>query len=284
MSGDVIPPDPWDVLIALLDGFRTSVRRATAARVSGAALRASGKELVQHYFRVARPTLEPLQLGGLQELDEMMHDLLQLTNGRAQRSTYISLLGRVRQALSSLEGQREVRIGQSQSTGHSAVAVTTITTAPTDVELRIIRALERLVPSAALSYQQALADLASPNRVSFRGPANELREALREVLDQLAPDEDVVQGPGYTAEVGQTRPTQTQKVRYILRLQGVSRTAREAPEYAVRLVEEAFAMFARSAYQRSNISTHVAETRREVMQMKMYVDSVLSELLEIHAG
>src|SRR6202011_3268720 len=52
---------------------------------------------------------------------------------------------------------------------------------------KIIKTLEGLVPPAALSYRQAIADLSDDNRVSFRGPALELREALRETLDHLAP-------------------------------------------------------------------------------------------------
>lgn len=65
-------------------------------------------------------------------------------------------------------------------------------------------------------------------------------------------------------------------------MQGVSGGARSAPEKAAELTEELFASFARSTYERSNIPTHVASAKRDVQQMKMYVDSVLAELLQIH--
>ncbi|HEU0018349.1 MAG TPA: hypothetical protein VFQ31_08360 [Methyloceanibacter sp.] len=55
-------------------------------------------------------------------------------------------------------------------------------TAPhTDEDEHIIRKLDALVPSAALSYKQAILDLRDDSRVSFYGPALELREALREI-------------------------------------------------------------------------------------------------------
>jgi hypothetical protein len=154
----------------------------------------------------------------------------------------------------------------------------------TDVEARIITTLEQLVPTAALSYQQALQDLATgTERLSFRGTANELREALRETLDHLAPDEDVMAAAGFALEQGQTRPTQRQKVRFILRSRHVPETARAAPENSVALVDELTGSLARASYVRSSISAHIASTRQEVRQMKMYVDSVLAELLQVHA-
>lgn len=277
-------PDPWELLISLLASFRARLSRSPGDRVSSVELRGAGKEVVQHYFRVARPELENLKLDGVGAMDGLMQALLELTNGRGQRTRYLSVLARMRQSLAGLEAQRELRLGQRQAQQSLQTAQgSPVAPGPSDTEQRIVAALERLVPTAALSYRQALADLSSRGRVSFRGPANELREAFREVLDELAPDEDVMQERGYQPEEGRTTPTQAQKVRYILRSQGASGTARRAPEQAAALVEEMFAAFARSTYQRSNIAAHIASTRREVLQMKMYVDSVLAELLQIHA-
>jgi len=39
------------------------------------------------------------------------------------------------------------------------------------------------------------------------------------------------------------------------------------------------ASFARSTYERSSISAHVASSRNEVLQMKNYLNAVLTELL-----
>lgn len=51
-----------------------------------------------------------------------------------------------------------------------------------------------------MAYQQALLDLATPDRLSWRGPATDLREALRETLDVLAPDDEAKAMPGFKLE------------------------------------------------------------------------------------
>ena len=38
---------------------------------------------------------------------------------------------------------------------------------------------------------------------------------------------------------------------------------------------------ARSLYDRGSLATHVVTTRKEVRQLKLYVDALLAELLEI---
>lgn len=72
---------------------------------------------------------------------------------------------------------------------------------------RIVEKLEAIVPSAALSYKQAIFDLRDDQRLSFRGPALELRESLREILDVLAPDNEVTGSAGYVQERDRTGPT-----------------------------------------------------------------------------
>jgi len=87
---------------------------------------------------------------------------------------------------------------------------------------------------------------------------------------------------GFTLEANRTTPTQKQKVRYVLRSRRMSATATRAPEETVALVDELTASVTRSTYERTNVSAHVASVRQEVLQLKMYVDTVLAELLEIH--
>lgn len=106
---------------------------------------------------------------------------------------------------------------------------------------------------------------------------------MRETLDYLAPDAEVIAEPGFEFEKGTTRPTQRQKALYVLKKRRLSREAIRAPELAVSMVDELGAAIARSAYTRGSISAHGAGSAQEVRQLKMYVDAVLAELLEIHA-
>jgi hypothetical protein len=163
-----------------------------------------------------------------------------------------------------------------------AVAASVVQVAKSTVEQAILTTLQQVVPTAALSYEQGCRDLGDGQRISFRGVASEFRECLREVLDHLAPDKEVMAQQGFRLEEGQKKPTMKQKARFILRARGQSTTAARAPEDAVSTVEERFAGLARSAYERSSISAHVTTSKGEVIQIKMYVDTVLAELLEIH--
>lgn len=66
------------------------------------------------------------------------------------------------------------------------------------VDDRILAALEMLaIEGPARSYRQAALDLDGEERISWRGTVADLREALREVLDFLAPDAQVMGQPGF---------------------------------------------------------------------------------------
>src|SRR5690606_15137466 len=108
--------------------------------------------------------------------------------------------------------------------------------------------------------------------------------ALREVLDHLAPDADVIKSDGFKLEKNTQRPTMKQKARFILKARGASKNALSSPQDAVQRIEDSAASLARSIYTRSSISTHAATSKGEVMTMKMYIDTVLSELLQVHGS
>lgn len=148
-------------------------------------------------------------------------------------------------------------------------------------ERAILDTLAALLPSCAASYEQALRDIAQGARVSWRGTATELRETLREVMDHLAPDDKVAATPNFQLEASQNRPTQKQKVRYILKARRSSSAAVTVAEASLDTVEEAVATLARSTYQRGSVSTHIGTTGKEIKSLKRYVDALLAELLEV---
>jgi hypothetical protein len=148
----------------------------------------------------------------------------------------------------------------------------------TEEDQQIIAKLDALVPSAALSYKQAILDLADDGRISFRGPALELREALRELLDHLAPDGEVMAVPGYVQEKDRTGPTMKQKARFIMK-KG-KRSSSDAPEQTVTAFEEAIAGLTRAVYQLSSKATHVAGERQAVVQLRRYVVAIFHAIIE----
>lgn len=267
--------DSWDALRNSVTQLQKSISESNATHINTQSLKDAAKRLVQQYFRAVRPELEGIGVdeAKLTAADSEMQALLGLANSRNRKSSYVAILRNVRTQFDELELARELRLGQARAR----------TPVQSTVETQILATLSKLVPSAGLSYQQALNDLQEERRVSFRGTANELRETMRETLDHLAPDEDVESSDGFKLAKNHTKPTQKQKVRYILRSRGISGTARQTPEATASLVDELTASVTRASFERGNLSAHIASTGQEVRQLKMYVDSVLAELLEIHA-
>jgi predicted pPIWI-associating nuclease len=108
-----------------------------------------------------------------------------------------------------------------------------------------------------------------------------LREVLRDVIDHLAPDEQVINSSSFQLEEALQHPTQKQKVRYVLRARRSSSAARNVAEASLQTVDEAVATLARSTYQSGSASTHVGASSKEIRNLKHYVDALLAELLEV---
>src|SRR6266567_1527624 len=97
------------------------------------------------------------------------------------------------------------------------------------------------------------------------------REALRETLDHLAPDNDVVSEKGCKLESGLPKPTMKQKVCFILRKRGIKKAALDNPAQAAQAVEDTVGGFVRSVYTRSSVSTHTPIDKREVLRIRDWV-------------
>jgi Predicted pPIWI-associating nuclease len=274
-----VASEPWRDFSDQVHELRKAVDRFRGERLGSAEFLTDARAVAQQYFRFTRPELVRLGFTGpdLAHLDNEMRALLRLASTRSRRSAYGRLLASVVNRLHPVEAAREMRLGE-----HMAAAAAETMPIVTEIEAETIRTLERLIPTAALAYRQALLDLSRKDRLSYRGTADELREVLRETLDHLAPDEDVTTSRGFKYEKNQTTPTQRQKVRYILRSRGLSAAETRPAEDATTLVEELTGSLARSTYTRGSVASHVGAARHEAQQIKMYVETVLADLLEIH--
>jgi hypothetical protein len=263
-------------LVAQLD---REVKATKGQSISSRALHSLAREMVEQYTGIVRPGLARSGFtdAELEEVDAEMEGALRLATGTKTRKAYMDSGRKVRKSLRELDIARVMRAGaaSSQDDAHGQAARTTI-------DGRILQALDQILPAAAASYEQALMDLDDPGRISYRGVANELREVLREVLDYYAPDDAL------TAAGVKPHPdhgfTQKQKVRYIMRQRGLPENAREAPERTVEMIEAAMASLARATSIRASISAHVSTGRPEARTVKPYVEVVLADLLNVHAG
>lgn len=270
--------DSWEEFAEKIRELEALLAQSHAHTVRGKRTREVARSLAQQFLREVRPHLAELAVpeASIARFDTPVRELLDASHQHAERAAYLRRLAEIRKVHTEVAPLREIQIGARASAIGQPIAVLT------PIEQSIVRTLEGLSATAARSYQQAVVDLSGPPRHSYRGVAHELREALRETLDHFAPDADVMAESGFQLEKGLSRPTHRQKALYVLRKRRVSAGARRAPEEAVAMVEELGASIARSTYTRGSISAHGQASATEVRQMKMYVDAVLADLLEVH--
>lgn len=258
-------------LLSDLERERKSLNKVAGHQLNSAAARASLREFVERYFNKVRPLLvdNSARSPHVETVDSAMQELLALCHRRGTTQRYRELLKTIKGSLVHLDSY--LLSSTSRNEGQTR----------TLVDMRIVTTLRALLPSAALSYEQALIDLDQPERLSWRGPATDLREALRETLDHLAPDTDVKGSAGYKQEADTRGPTMKQKVRYILKNRGVSKMLAAPAEDATVSIDEAIGNFVRSVYTRSSVSTHTPTDKNEVLRILDFVRVVLCELLEV---
>ncbi len=259
-------------MLTRLDGLAAQLRRGTSVNVNDQDSKQVAITLAKTYFAELRPSIvnsagDPTVIAAH---DEKWQHLIRLAHGNNARRTYVKTVKGLRRELAAFNVATLV--------AHTNPADTPPLTA---TEKMLIDTLERLVPSAAISYRQGLLDLRSQSRLSYRGTAAEFREALREVLDHLAPDDKVAAQPGFKLEQAQTKPTMKQKVKFVLTSRGKNKTQRESTEKSASLVEELSGEITRAIYNRASVAAHVHESKREVEQIRRYVDTIMYDLLEL---
>ena len=257
-------------LIAEVEKARTDLNRVNNPQLHSAKARASLREIVERYFNEVRPSIDGASTAAqhIEGVDTAMQALLALCHKKGSVQKYRDLLRQAKGHLIHLDSGIVASAGRQGEDNR------------TEQDVRIVTTLRALLPSAALSYEQALLDLSGGDKLSWRGPAADLREALRETLDHLAPDKDVQASAGYKQEPNTNGPTMKQKVRYILRNRGQSKATAATTEDATATIDEAMGAFVRSVYTRSAVSTHTPAERGEVMRLRDLVRVVLGELLE----
>jgi Predicted pPIWI-associating nuclease len=261
------------------EDFSLAIEKKKNSTKANREILGQARALSQTYFRVVKPELDKLGISqDLQQLDSKFQLLLALANSNSTVGKYRAIVV----AISQLRPQIEVKVELAVSSRLARTGFFGGTLSP--MEQAIIETLDGLVPTAGSSYRQALSDLRDYKRVSFRGTASELRECIREVLDHLAPDDQVSSAPTFKPEDNQTKPTMKQKARFILKARKVADGARQVPENVIGLVDQSvdnIASLPRALYTQGSFSTHISQTRAQVMQLKLYTDAILAEMLQL---
>ncbi|HZR73097.1 hypothetical protein [Bradyrhizobium sp.] len=267
------PAEQWRELCDAFVLYADRINRNSSVHVNSQELRNETRAIAQLYFRGMRHTLQQLALAEFAEpLSMHFEALITLSEGRNVTSSYKKHVKAIRRLIPKITSRIEIQAGGPRNAVSSS-----------ENDQKILATLLDLVPSAALSYEQALMDMAQADRVSWRGAAHELREALREVLDRFASPADMEKA-GVRKEKnkrGDEIYTMKQKVRFILKNREYNETESAVPENAVNLVEEVIASMTRSTYDRGSLSAHQERGKKECQQVKRYVDVMLHELLEL---
>jgi hypothetical protein len=258
-----------EALLQELGELRRQLNKGENKQIFSESDTARIRGLATMYFN-ARAGIEGIDQ--LSETDDLFRSLTAMSRGNPSRAKVQSMLGDAKKLIVALEG-----VVMTAATEKSAGRKTA-------TDQLIIDTLRELCPTAASAYSQAMTDLSVDQRESWRGPAADMREALRETLDAMAPDDEVKAQPNFKFEKDTYGPTMKQKVRYILKKREMPSGAMTAPEKAVEGVEDIVGSILRSVYNRSSLSTHVATDKDEVLRVHAWVRLVFCDLLEIPPG
>ena len=249
-----------------VDGLRRALKNGPGKQIQADSDCERIRRLCGNYFSARAGLAETGEAAGA---DTLFKQLYGMSRGHPSRGKVVDMLTDAKQLLVRLEEGVLV----SATAKHAGRKTAT--------DRLIIETLTEVCPSAAASYAQALEDLSAEKRLSWRGPATDLRESLRETLDEMVPDDEVVASPGFKLEKDAHRPTMKQKVKYILKKRGMPSGAMAAPETAVQGIEDIVGGLTRSVYTRSNLSTHTPTTKEEVVRLHAWVRLVFCDLLEV---
>lgn len=142
----------------------------------------------------------------------------------------------------------------------------------------VLERLRSLSPSLAESFEQALRDLNDQSRLSYMGPAGEVREVLRAAIQQLAPDVEVKAQTWFKGheQGGKVNPTQAERTRYAVQNRGGSTDQAKATD---ELIEELVGKVSRETYQVGSKSFHAGAIQGDVEKLAGWVFALLDEIL-----
>lgn len=145
-------------------------------------------------------------------------------------------------------------------------------------DAEILERLRRQLPSVAKSLEQVLQDLNDHTRMSYMGPAGEIREVLRATIHHLAPDEEVQSQAWYVGVSKGTHnnPSQAERIRYAVQRRGGSTQQAKGVD---ELIDQLVAQIGRETYAAGSSAFHAGTVRQKVRKLTGWVFAVLDEVL-----
>lgn len=266
------PSEFLDVLEHLL----VRLRAGRAREVSTPTERRNIRSVVSAWFAQYRTPF--IQVLGderqIAAMDALMERLLNLASRQFARRTVI---GAVRSASQYFSNSLLVPLSRAYWTKSPERA-------PAGHDDAAAARLRKLDADLADGYEQAVMDIEDPHRLSYRGPAAELREVLTGVLHALAPNAQVEATDWYkesrrSGARKESTPTRAERTKFILRGRAKGSAVTEAAESHMVSVEERLANVVNATYKRGSAAAHAGTEREELENLLPYMNALLRELL-----
>lgn len=142
----------------------------------------------------------------------------------------------------------------------------------------ILGRLRRQSAELADSFEQVLRDLNDFTRLSYIGPAGEVREVLRATIQELAPDEEIKKQPWFVGhqQGNKMNPTQAERTRYAVQVRGGSA---EQVKNTDALIDELVGQISRSTYSSGSSALHAGTAQEKVRKLTGWIFALLDEVL-----
>lgn len=142
----------------------------------------------------------------------------------------------------------------------------------------ILARLRRQSPALADSFEQALRDLNDHTRLSYVGPAGEVREVMRATVQLLAPDEEIRKQPWFKGipQGNKTNPSQTERTRYAVQQR---KGDKDQARHIDQLADELVGQIGRQTYKSGSGALHAGAMQAKVRKLTGWVFAILDEIL-----
>ena len=275
-------PNVLSDLLLEIKALQTRLQKRRSRLVRAKSEISVAEALIQKYFRNVRPIIKStgIDVSGLDDIFSKLHEI---SSGTSLRSSYSDVLRRARVKATELEIQYEFSFSASSPMAEHPLMNHDFTLQ----ERRVVDTLLQINSHFANAYIQIIRDLADKNRVSFRGVIHEMRELLRGVLNHFAPDQQVAAQPNFKLEEGQTKPTRTQKMQYILSTRNLSSAQIDPAKKTTHYLDvqtQVLAAMPSAIYGAGSDSAHAQprDLKSEVYRLKHYLDANLCDILEVN--
>lgn len=145
-------------------------------------------------------------------------------------------------------------------------------------DANILARLRRASPALADSLEQVLTDLNDHSRLSYVGPAGEIREVMRATVQLFAPDAEVRKQSWFVGirQGNKTNPSQAERIRYAVQVRGGDEDQIKETD---TLIDELVGKIGRETYSSGSSALHAGALRAKVRKLTNWVFAVLDEVL-----